>query len=257
MAQIHPTAIVSKKAKIADNVSIGPYSIVEDDVEIGNDCKIGPHVVIYNGARIGNKVTIHQAASIAHTPQDLKFDNEESYFYVGDGCVIHEYVTLHRGTKETGFSRIGKNCLLMAYSHVAHDVVLGDNCILANAVQLAGHVVIEDYVIIGGLTPVHQFVHIGQHSMIGGGYRVPQDVPPFILAAGEPLKFSGLNIIGLRRRGFSNDDIQTLKKAYGLIYDKTLNVSQAVAKVKSEFNSKYVDYILDFIGKSKRGLVGK
>lgn len=257
MTQIHSTAIVSKKAKIADNVSIGPYSIVEDDVEIGKDCTIGPHVVIYNGARIGNKVTIHQASSIAHTPQDLKFSNEESYFYVGDECVIHEYTTLHRGTKETGFSRIGKNCLLMAYSHVAHDTVVGDNCILANSVQLAGHVLVEDFVIIGGGTLIHQFCNVGQHAMVGGGFRVTQDVPPFTLMAGEPLRFSGLNVIGLRRRGFSNEDIQILKNAYAYIYNNSLNVSQAIEKVKSEFKNKYVDAVVEFIGKGKRGLVGK
>jgi len=257
MTQIHSTAVVSKKAKIADNVSIGPYSIVEDDVEIGNDCKIGPHVVIYNGARIGNKVTIHQGASVSHIPQDLKFSNEESYIYIGDETVVHEFVTLHRGTKETGLTRVGKNCLLMAYSHVAHDNVIGDNCILANAVQLAGHVHIENYVILGGGVLVHQFSSIGQHSMVGGGYRIPQDVPPFTLMAGEPLRYSGLNVIGLRRRGFSNDDIQILKNAYSLIYNKSLNVSQAITKVKSEFNNKYVDAVVEFIEKSKRGIVGK
>ena len=257
MTQIHSTALVSKKAKIADNVSIGPYSIIEDDVEIGNDCKIGPHVVVYNGARIGNKVIIHQGASVSHIPQDLKFSNEESYFYIGDGCVIHEFVTLHRGTKETGFSRVGKNSLLMAYTHVAHDTIVGDNCILANLVQLAGHVVVEDFAIIGGGTSVHQFCDVGQHSMVGGGYRIPQDVPPFTLMAGEPLRFSGLNAIGLRRRGFSNEDIQTLKKAYSYIYDKSMNVSQAITKVKSEFDNRYVDVVVEFIGKSKRGIVGK
>ena len=257
MNQIHPTAIVSKKAKIADSVSIGPYSIVEDDVEIGNDCSIGPHVVIYNGARIGNKVIIHQGASVSHTPQDLKFENEETFLHIGDETVVHEFATLHRGTKETGHTRIGKNCLLMAYSHVAHDNVIGDNCILANTVQLAGHVTIENYVILGGGVLVHQFSSIGQHSMIGGGYRIPQDVPPFTLMAGEPLRYSGLNVIGLRRRGFSNEDIQTLKNVYSLIYNKSLNVSQAVAKVKSEFNNKYVDAVVEFIGKSKRGIVGR
>lgn len=257
MTDIHSTAIVSSKAKIGNNVSIGPYAVIEDDVEIGSDCRIGPHAVIYNGARIGNKVVIHQAASVAHIPQDLKFADEESYFYVGDECVIHEYVTLHRGTKETGFSRIGKKCLLMAYSHVAHDTIVGDNCILANGVQLAGHVVIEDFVIIGGLTPVHQFCIVGQHSMIGGGFRVTQDVPPFILMAGEPLKFSGLNVIGLRRRGFSNEDILLLKKAYGYIYDNSLNVSQAKEKIKSEIQNQYVEAILGFLAKSTRGLAGK
>ena len=257
MSKIHPTAIVSGKAKLGKNISVGPYAIIEDDVEIGDDTSIGPHAVIYNGARIGNKVTIHQAASIAHIPQDLKFGNEETYFYVGDNCVIHEYVTLHRGTKETGFSRIGSNCLLMAYSHVAHDTVVGNNCILANGVQLAGHVVLEDFVIIGGLTPVHQFCNVGKHCMIGGGFRVTQDVPPFILTAGEPLKFSGLNLIGLRRRGFSNEDILLLKKAYGYLYDHSLNVSQAKEKIKAEIQSKYVDSLLEFLDKSKRGIVGK
>lgn len=257
MSNIHPTAIVSGKAKLGNNVSVGPYAIIEDDVEIGDETSIGPHAVIYNGARIGKKVTIHQAASIAHVPQDLKFGNEETYFYVGDNCVIHEYVTLHRGTKETGFSRLGSNCLLMAYSHVAHDTVVGDNCILANGVQLAGHVELEEFVIIGGLTPVHQFCKVGKHCMIGGGFRVTQDVPPFILTAGEPLKFSGLNLIGLRRRGFSNEDITLLKKAYSYLYDKSLNVSQAKDKIKNEINNVHVESMLEFLGRSKRGIVGK
>ncbi len=258
MKNIHPTAIVSDKAKLGDNIAVSAYAIIEDDVEIGNDCRIGPHAVIYNGARIGDRVTIHQAASIAHIPQDLKFSNEESYFYVGDDTVIHEYVTLHRGTKETGFSRVGKNCLLMAYSHVAHDTTVGDNCILANGVQIAGHVEIEDWVIIGGMTPVHQFCKVGQHTMIGGGFRVTQDVPPYILTAGEPLRFEGLNVIGLRRRGFPNEDIMTLKKAYSYLYDKSLNVSQAKAKIMEEFaGNKYVTNVIEFIAKCNRGLVGK
>lgn len=257
MSNIHPTAIISGKAKLGNNISVGPFAIIEDDVEIGDDTSIGPHAVIYNGARIGNKVVIHQAASIAHVPQDLKFADEQTFFYVGDNCVIHEYVTLHRGTKETGFSRIGSNCLLMAYSHVAHDTVVGDNCILANGVQLAGHVELEDYVIIGGLTPVHQFCNVGKHCMIGGGFRVTQDVPPFILTAGEPLKFSGLNLIGLRRRGFSNEDITLLKKAYGYLYDHSLNVSQAKEKIRSEIKNKHVDSMLEFLDRSKRGIVGK
>lgn len=258
MNNIHPSAIVSCKAKLGDNISIGPFVIIEDDVEIGNDCKIGPHAVVYNGARIGNNVIIHQAASIAHIPQDLKFSNEETYFYVGDGTVIHEYVTLHRGTIETGFSRVGKNCLLMAYSHVAHDTTVGDYCILANGVQLAGHVVIEDYVIIGGLTPVHQFCNVGRHCMIGGGFRVTQDVPPFILCAGEPLKYSGLNVIGLRRRGFSNENILHLKKIYGYIYDNALNITQAKEKILKEFpDNEHAKIVLDFLSKGKRGIIGK
>ena len=258
MNNIHPAAIVSGKAKLGNNITIFPYAIIEDDVEIGEDCLIGPHAVIYNGARIGNRVKIHQSASVAHTPQDLKFGNEESLFIIDDDTVIHEFVTLHRGTKETGFSRIGKNCLLMAYSHVAHDSVIGNNCILANGVQIAGHVLIEDWVIIGGMTPVHQFCIVGQHSMIGGGFRIVQDVPPYILAANEPLEFEGVNVIGLRRRGFANEDILTLKKVYGYIYSKSLNVSQAKEKVLNEFgDNKYVKNVLEFLSRSKRGLVGK
>jgi UDP-N-acetylglucosamine acyltransferase len=258
MNNIHSTATVSSNARLGDNIKVAPYAIVEDDVEIGDNSEIGPYAVIYNGARIGKNVRIHQSASIAHIPQDLKFENEKSVFIVGDDTVIHEFVTLHRGTKDTGFSKVGKNCLLMAYTHVAHDCDLGDNVILANGVQIGGHVLIGDYVIIGGLTPVHQFCKVGQHCMIGGGFRVTQDVPPFILCASEPLKFSGLNVIGLRRRGFSNEDIMTLKKTYSYIYDHSLNVSQARKKIEAELaDNKYVQEVLKFLDTSTRGLVGK
>ncbi len=258
MNNIHSTAIISNKAELGNNITILPYTIIEDNVKIGDDCIIGPHAVVYNGARIGNRVKIHQSASIAHSPQDLKFGGEETFFYVGDDTVIHEFVTLHRGTNDTGFSRIGNNCLLMAYAHVAHDCVVGNNCILANGVQIAGHVVIEDFVIIGGLTPVHQFCIIGQHAMLGGGFRAVQDVPPYILAASEPLKYSGLNVIGLRRRGFANEDIFTLKKIYSYIYDKSLNLTQAKEKIINEFGDHpLVKNVLAFLEKSKRGLIGK
>jgi len=258
MVTIHPTAIVSGKAKLGNNVNILPYALVEDDVEIGDDCTLGPHSVIYNGARIGNNVKIYQGASIAHTPQDLGYKNEVTYFYVGDNTIIHEFVTLHRGTKSTGFSRVGKNCMLMAYSHVAHDCTVGDNCILANGVQIAGHSTLEDYVTIGGLTPVHQFCKVGQHSMTGGGFRIVQDLPPYILAGNEPLRYSGLNIIGLRRRGFQSDDITALKKAYSILYDKAYNVSQAREKISSELGeNKYVQTVLEFLKESKRGIIGK
>ncbi len=258
MVNIHSTAIVSSKAKLGDNVNVLPFTIIEDDVEIGNDCTIGPSAVIYNGARIGNNVKIYQGVSISHTPQDLGYRGETTYFYVGDNTVIHEFVTLHRGTKSTGFSKVGKNCFLMAYSHVAHDCTVGDNCILANSVQIAGHCTLEDYVTIGGLTPVHQFCKVGQHSMTGGGFRIVQDVPPFVLAGNEPLKFSGLNVIGLRRRGFQTEDILTLKKAFAILYDKAYNVSQAREKITAEFgDNKYVQIVLEFLKDSKRGIIGK
>ena len=258
MNSIHPTAIVSSKAKIGDNNIISPFVIIEDDVEIGNDCQIGPSAVLYNGARIGNRVKIKQAASIANKPQDLKFGNESTLFFVDDDTVIHEFVTLHRGTKETGFSRVGKNCLLMAYCHVAHDCVVGDNVIFANSVHLAGHVHIEDWVIIGGTSAVHQFCKIGKHSMVGANTVAVKDVPPFILCGRFSTKFEGLNNIGLRRRGFKNEDIEIIKKAYHFIYNSGLNVSQGVAKAESEFsNNPYVQDIISFIRSSNRGIIGK
>lgn len=258
MKNIHPTAIVNPEAKLGENLSVGPYAIIEGNVEIGNDCVIGPHAGIYSGARIGDRVKIFQGASVANHPQDLKYAGEEAIFIVGDDTVVREFVTLHKGTKDTGKSQVGKNCLLMAYSHVAHDCYVGDNCILANAVQVGGHCHIEDFVIVGGSTPVHQFTIIGQHSMIAGGIRIVQDVPPFILAANLPAEYGGLNVIGLRRRGFKNEDILILKEVYSLIYSKSYNVSQAVEIIKEKYGDNiYVQKVLDFLTRSKRGIVGK
>ncbi len=258
MKNIHATAIISPKAKIGENISIGPYTIIEDDVEIGDNCTIGPSVAIYDGARIGNNVKIYQGASVSNHPQDLKFNNEISIFEIGDNTVIREFSTLHRGTVESGISKIGKNCLLMAYAHVAHDCIVGDNCILANVVQLGGHVHVDDWVIIGGGTLVHQFTKIGKHAMIGGGFRAVTDVPPFVLAAGEPLYYNGLNTVGLRRRGFSNQDIMKLKEVYSFIFSKELNLSQAKEKIKEKFKDDVLaNTVLDFLNKSTRGLIKK
>ena len=258
MKTIHPTALVNPAAKLGENIIVGPYALIEADVEIGDDCIIGPHAVIYNGARIGNRVKIFQGASVANFPQDLKFAGEKSVFIIGDDTIIREFATLHRGTKETGKSSVGKNCLIMAYGHIAHDCSVGDNCIIANAVQIGGHCHIEDWVIIGGSTPVHQFSLIGEHSMIAGGIRITQDVPPYILTAHTPASFAGLNVIGLRRRGFKNDDIQILKEAFGLLYSKSYNVSQAVEVMKTKFGENvYVQKLIEFLSKSKRGIVGK
>ena len=258
MSNIHPTAIVNSQAKLGNNITIGPYAVIEEDVEVGNDCKIGPHVVVYDGARIGNRVKIFQSVSVANLPQDLKFGGEKTLFIIGDDTVVREYATLHRGTKETGKSQVGKNCLLMAYSHIPHDCHVGDNCIIANGVQMGGHTHIEDWVIIGGLTAVHQFSLIGEHSMVGGGLRINQDVPPFILAGDDPVKYAGLNVIGLKRRGFKSEDIEIIKEAYSYLYDKSMNVSQAAKKIESEIgDNPYVGKILNFISRSKRGIIGK
>jgi len=258
MKNIHPTAIVNPDAKVGDNLIVGPYAIIEDDVEIGDDCNVGPHAVIYSGARIGNRVKIFQGASVSNLPQDLKFEGEPTQFFIGDDTVIREFATLHRGTKDTGKSQVGKNCLIMAYAHIPHDCEVGDNSIIANAVQIAGHTHFEDWVIIGGGTVVHQFCIVGEHAMIGGGVRITQDVPPYILSSGEPAVFAGLNSVGLRRRGFKAEDIQVIKEVYGLIYSKSHNVSQAVKMIEEKFGENiYAQKVLNFLSRSKRGLIGK
>ena len=187
---------------------------------------------------------------------DLKYEGEDSKLFVGDRSVIREFCTLHRGTKDRGVTIIGSDCLLMSYSHVAHDVVIGDNVIVSISVNIAGHVEVDDYAIIGGCTPVHQFCKIGQHAFIGGGRVILQDVPPYILATGEPLKYAGVNSVGLRRKGFDLKKRKIIKKAYSLIYQSDLNLTQAVEKIKADFdNSDQIKTILDFIGKSDRGLI--
>jgi len=256
MNNIHPTAIVSSKAKLGQNLEIGPYSVIYDDVEIDDNCRIGPHVVIYDGARIGKNVKIFQSSSVSNIPQDLKFGGEKSLLVIGNNTIIRESVTLHRGTEATGVTKVGNDCLLMAYSHIAHDCVVGNNCILANLVQLGGHAEIGDWVIIGGGTPVHQFSKIGIHAMIAGGFRVVSDVPPFILAAHEPLRYNGLNSIGLRRRGFSNQDIFTIKEAYSILYNPNINYSDAIKILQEKFtNNIHIKNIVDFIQNSNRGII--
>jgi UDP-N-acetylglucosamine acyltransferase len=256
MVNIHKTAVIDSNAKIGENVVISPFVYIEGDVEIGDNTKIGPHTCIYNGARIGSNVNILQSVSVSNVPQDLKYAGEESHCVIGDNCTIHEFVTLHRGTIDTRLTEIGKNCLLMAYAHVAHDCRIGDNVILANSVQIGGHVDIDDFTIIGGCTPVHQFCKIGRHCMIAGGYRAVQDVPPYILAGHEPLKYQGLNLLGLRRRGFANDDIMRIKKIYELIYQSHLNMTQAKEQINDKFaDDKFALEILDFVAKSTRGLI--
>lgn len=258
MSDIHSSAIVSPKAKLGENIEVGPYVIIHDDVEIGDNCKIGPYAVIYDGARIGNNVIIHQSASVSNVPQDLKFGDEKSYFYIGDNTTIREFVTLHRGTGEGGFSKVGSNCLIMAYVHVPHDCTIGNNVIIANTVQIAGHVEIDDDVVIGGVTAIHQFCKVGRYSMIGAGTKIVQDIPPFVLAGREPMRYMGLNVIGLRRRGFSNDDIAAIKKMFGILYESGLTVSKAKEKIESEYkDNPHAKLLLDFISRSNRGILRK
>ena len=256
MSDIHSTAIVSGKAEIAENVKIGPYAIIHDDVEIDEGTTIGPNAVVYDGARIGKNVKIFQGASVSNEPQDLKFTDEKTYFYIGDNTTIREFVTLHRGTVETGFSKVGSNCLIMAYAHVAHDCIIGNEVIIANGVQVAGHVEIDDFTIIGGMSPVHQFTKIGKYVMVGGAFRVVQDVPPYSLVGGYPMKFEGLNVIGLRRRGFSNQEIKELKEAYKILFYSGLTIEKGAEKLAETFSgNKNVDEILNFLKRSNRGII--
>ncbi|PIQ08672.1 MAG: acyl-[acyl-carrier-protein]--UDP-N-acetylglucosamine O-acyltransferase [Ignavibacteriales bacterium CG18_big_fil_WC_8_21_14_2_50_31_20] len=254
--EIHSTAIVSPNAKIGENVKIGAYVIIEDDVEIGTGTIIGSHACIYNGARIGNNVKIFQSASISNAPQDLKYANEKTYFYIGDNTVIREFATLHRGTVETGKSVVGSDCLIMAYVHIAHDCIVGNNCIIANSVQIAGHVTIGNWVIVGGGCLVHQFGIIGDHAMIQGGMSVAADIPPFVTAANIPMRYSGLNSIGLKRRGFTSNDLQELKNAYKILYFSGLNTTNAKIELEKS-NNKYVQNIVEFINQSKRSILKK
>ena len=254
--QIDQHAVVSAKASLGENVHIGPFAVIEDDVSIGDGTWVGAHAVVHSGVRLGRECKIHQAAAVGGPPQDLKYKGEPTVLEVGDRAIVREFVTLNRGTAETGKTVIGNDCLFMACAHVAHDCVVGDNAILANCVALGGHVTLGKWVIIGGVTPVHQFCHVGDHVMIGGGFRVTKDVPPYILAGDAPLIFERLNIIGLRRRGFSAHSIELLEKTYRLLYRSNLNVTQALARIKEEVEqTPEVRNVLNFIAGSERGII--
>ena len=256
MIKIDEKAVVSPKAELGDNVRIGPFAVVEENVQIGENSVIAPGAHIAPGTRIGKNVRVFTGAVLGTVPQDLKFGGEETTLEIGDDTTIREYATMNRGTHESWVTRVGKNCLIMAYTHVAHDCHIGDHVILANAVNLAGHVTIEDWAALGGMVPVHQFVRIGAHAFVGGGYRVVKDVPPFVLVMGEPLQYGGINLVGLRRRGFSHEQLAAIKKAYRILYQSRLNVSQALNQIKVEMElTDDILKIIDFIEKSERGIV--
>ncbi len=255
--KIDPLAIVGKKTQLGENVQIGTYCIIGDDVVIGDGTIVAAHAILHNGTRVGKENKIFSFASVGGAPQDLKYNGEPTILEVGDRCNIREYVTLNRGTAETGKTKIGSDCLFMANAHVGHDCIVGDQCILANSVALGGHAELGNWVIVGGLSPVHQFGHIGDHAIIGGGFRVTKDVPPYVSAARLPLSFEGLNVVGLRRRGFTTETIDLITKAYMLLYDSNLNVSQAVARIKIELpQTPEIQNIITFIANSKRGIIG-
>jgi UDP-N-acetylglucosamine acyltransferase len=251
-----PLAYVHPQARIAKNAVIEPFVNIERNVEIGEGTWIGSNVTIMEGVRIGNNCKIFPGAVIGAIPQDLKYAGEETTVEIGDNTTVREFVTINRGTKESWKTEIGKNCLLMAYVHIAHDCYLEDHVILGNAVNLAGHITIGEWATLSGLTAVHQFVKIGAHSFISGGSLVRKDVPPYTKAAREPLSYAGVNSIGLRRRGFSNEKIIEIQDIYRYIYIKGLNVSQAVSYIEANMpSSPERDEILSFIAQSNRGIM--
>jgi len=251
-----PLAYVHPSAKIADTVVIEPFTTIHKNVEIGEGTWIGSNVTIMEGARIGKNCRIFPGAVISAIPQDLKFEGEDSLAVIGDGTIIRECVTINRGTKANGQTTIGKNCLLMAYAHVAHDCIIGNHCIIVNGVALAGHIVMGDFAILGGLSAVHQFVTIGSHAMVGGGSLVRKDIPPYVKAAKEPISFAGINSIGLRRRGFDNTKINEIQDIYRVLFQKNFNTTQAGEIIETEFHpTKERDEILTFIKNSQRGIM--
>jgi len=252
----HPLANVHPEAVIGNNVVIEPFATIQRDVVIGDGSWIGPNAVICEGARLGKNVKVYSGASVSSVPQDLKFAGEKTETFIGDNTVIRESVTISRGTVDKHKTVIGKNCLLMAYVHVAHDCIIGNNCIFANAVQVAGHVVIEDWAIIGGASALHQFVKVGAHVMLSGGSLVRKDVPPYTKAAREPLTYAGVNSVGLRRRGFGADKISEIQEVYRYIFLKGLNNSKALDAVERDLPvSPERDYIVNFIRSSERGVM--
>lgn len=256
MSEIHPSAIVSPKAELADDVTVGPHTIIEDDVQIGPGCRIASNALLASGLRLGSGVKISHGTVLGTLPQDLKFEGEKSTLTIGDNTTIREYVTMNRATTYSYNTKVGSNCFIMAYAHVAHDCQIGNNVIMANSVNLAGHIEIDDYAILGGVLPVHQFVKIGAHCMIGGGFRVQQDVCPFALVGGYPLKVVGINAVGLRRRGFTRETIRGLEQAFKILFFSGLNTSQALERINAEMEIiPEVRTILDFIQRSGRGMV--
>lgn len=253
--RVHPSALVDPSAELGPGVEVGPFTVIGPGVEIGEETEIGSNVLMERNTVVGSACRIFHGAVLGTDPQDLKYRGEDTQLRVGDRTVVREYATLNRGTDATGVTVVGSDCLLMAYSHVAHDCRLGNHVVIANAVQMAGHVTIEDWVTVGGGSVIHQFVHLGAHAFIGGGSRVPQDVPPYCRSAGNDPKLYGLNSVGLKRRGFAETTRSALKQAYRLLFQSGLNVTQGLDRVEKEVKGvPEVDHLVAFIRASKRGI---
>jgi len=253
---IQPLSYIHPDAKIAANVVIEPFSTIHKDVVIGEGTWIGSNVTIMDGARIGKNCKVFPGAVISGEPQDLKFEGEITTAEIGDNTTIRECVTINRGTKDRYKTVIGKNCLIQAYSHIAHDCIIGDNCIFSNSSTLAGHITVGDYVVLAGLVAVHQFCKIGSHAFVTGGTLVRKDVPPYIKAAREPIAYAGINSVGLRRRGYTPEQITEIQSIYRVLFVQNRNLSKALDLVEAEFKATEIrDEILTFVRNSNRGVV--
>ena len=253
--EIHPTAIVSKKAELAKGVVIGPYTVIDDHVKIGQNTKVGAHCVITGHTTIGERCEIFTGAVLGSKPQDMKFKGEKSFLNIGDNNTIREYCFFNPGTGEGGKTVIGSNNLFMAFVHVAHDCVVGNGCIMVNNGTLGGHVVLEDYAMVSGLSAVHQFVRIGKMSIIGGCSKAVQDIPPFSTSDGHPARVFGLNLIGLKRHGVSLETVRCLKKAFRVLFNSGLPVKRAIEQIDPQLlANKEVSYLVKFIESSSRGI---
>ena len=256
MNTVSSLAFVHPEAKLGENVIVEPLAYIGSNTEIGDGTLVMTQATILPGARIGKNCTIFPHATIAGIPQDLKFQGEDTTAVIGDNTTIRECATVNRGTASKGFTKVGNDCLIMAYSHVAHDCVLNDHVILGNATQLAGEIEIDNYAIISGGSLAHQFTRIGSHVMIQGGSKISKDIPPYVMVGREPITYVGLNIVGLRRRGFTSERINAIQEIYRYLYLSGYNISQAVDRIEQEMPvSEDRDLILDFVRSSSRGIV--
>jgi UDP-N-acetylglucosamine acyltransferase len=253
---IHRTALIDPTARLGKDVSVGPYAIVGPHVALGDRCVISAHAVLERNVRVGSGVRVGCGSVLGGDPQDLKYRGEETWLEIGDDTIIREYCTINRGTTATGKTTVGERCFIMTYVHLAHDCAIGNDVILANGIQMAGHVTVDDRAVISGLVPIHQFVRIGTYAFVGGGSRVNQDVPPFTKAVGNPVHLYGLNSVGLQRAGFAPEIKLALKRAYRLLFNSDLTVSQGIARARAELPSlPDVETFLRFIEGSQRGVL--
>ncbi|MBF0307901.1 MAG: acyl-ACP--UDP-N-acetylglucosamine O-acyltransferase [Magnetococcales bacterium] len=253
---IHPTAVVDKRAELGRDVEVGPYAIVEGDVVLEDRVQVSAHAVIAGHTRIGEETRVSSFASIGTPPQDTHYSGEPTRVEIGSKCAIREYVSIHRGTVEGGgLTRVGHRCMIMAYSHVAHDCRVGDEVIMANGATLAGHVEIQDFAVIGGLTAIHQFARVGRNAFIGGASAISMDVVPYASAAGNRANIVGVNVVGLRRRGFSEEQIKSIRQAHRLIFKANLRLEQAIAELEKESSDNpEIQFIVEFLQSSRRGI---